>query len=69
MVIVALLRYYLTKMMNAPDNVLLKKANMSFESLKKTLFEVDADMNKEVGQDAIDLSKVLTNVKEDVKDK
>ena len=46
MVIVALLRYYITKIMNAPDNPLLKKANLSFNALKKTMFEVDADMSK-----------------------
>ena len=47
MMIVGLLRFYITKLMNAPDNPLLKKASVSHKTLKKTLLEGDADMTKE----------------------
>ena len=68
MIIVALLRYYITKLMYAPDNALLHPANLSFRALKKTIFEKLADFTKEdPGQ--IDIIQVLDQVKSDVKDK
>eukprot|EP00347_Sterkiella_histriomuscorum_P016616 403352504 len=67
MIIVALLRYYITKLMYAPDNALLQPANLSFRALKKTIFEKLADFTKEdPGQ--IDVIQVLDQVKSDVKD-
>ena len=50
-----MLRYFLTKMMNAPDNPLLKKASLSFKALKNTFFEVDVDDSKPDKADEIDV--------------
>lgn len=47
MFIVGLLRFYITKIMNFPDNPLFKKASVSYRLLKNTMFERDADVNKE----------------------
>lgn len=47
MLIVALLRYYATKLMYSPDNPVLAKASMSIKSLKNTFFEKYADFTKE----------------------
>ena len=47
MFIVGLLRFYVTKIMNFPDNPLLKKVSISHRVLKKTIFEKDADTAKE----------------------
>lgn len=51
MFLVGLLRFYITKIMAFPDNPLLKRASLSFNVLKKTLFENDADMAKEPPQE------------------
>ena len=69
MLIVALLRFYVTKLMNAPDNPLLKKANLSYKTLKNTLFEKDADLSKEDAPGRIDVDRALATIKDDVKDK
>jgi hypothetical protein len=55
--------------MNAPDNPLYKKASVSHRLLKKTIFEKDADLNKEVNEEPFDINKALDSVKDDVKDK
>lgn len=47
MIIVALLRYYITKLMYAPDNPLPHPAQLSFRALKKTVFEKLADFTKD----------------------
>jgi len=39
MLIVGLLRYYITKLMNATDNPLLQKATVSLKALKHTMLE------------------------------
>lgn len=68
MVIVALLRYYITKIMYAPDNAVLQPAVLSFKALKKTIFEKLADFTKdEPGE--INVIQLLEGVKSDVKDK
>jgi hypothetical protein len=51
MFIVALLRYYITKLMNAPDNSLLNKASISYKALKNTILENHADMIKDSPDD------------------
>lgn len=47
MTIVTLLRYFVTKLMYAPDSPLLKKASLSFKVLRGTSLEQYADPNKE----------------------
>lgn len=67
MVIVALLRYYVTKIMYAPDNALLHPVQMSYKALKKTIFEKLTDFTKdEPGE--INVIKLLDDVKSEVKD-
>ena len=68
MVIVALLRYYVTKIMYSSDNQVLQPANMSFKALKKTIFEKLADFTKE-DPGEINILQVLDSVKGEVKDK
>ncbi len=67
MVIVALLRYYITKMMYAPDNLCLQPAVLSFRALKKTIFEKLADFTKD-DPGEINVLQLLESVKSDVKD-
>ena len=43
MLLVALLRYYATKIMYQPDNLLLQPTQLSFKALKKTIYEKLAD--------------------------
>jgi hypothetical protein len=69
MFIVGLLRFYVTKLMNAPDNPLLNKASVSHKALKKTLFERDADLTKEAIEEEFDINKALDGIKDDIKDK
>ena len=69
MFIVGMLRYYITKLMYAPDSPLLNPASVSHKSLKGTMLEGQADLNKEVQEEAFDISKALDNIKADVKDK
>lgn len=47
MFIVGLLRFYITKIMNMPDNPLTKKASLSYNVLKGTMLERDADSAKD----------------------
>ena len=47
MFFISILRIYITKLMAAPDTPLLKKASVSFDVLRRTLFEKDADIAKE----------------------
>jgi hypothetical protein len=69
MLIVALLRYYVTKIMYAPDNPTLNKASMSISSLKNTFFEKFADFSKEDPATQFDVIKAIEEeVKSDVKD-
>ena len=67
MVIVALLRYYVTKIMYAPDNALLQPVAMSYRSLKKTIFEKLTDFTKD-DPGEVNVLKLLEDVKSDFKD-
>ena len=69
MFIVALLRFYITKLMNAPDNPLLKKASIGYKVLKNTLLVRDADINREYPEREFDLNKALDEIKDDVREK
>ena len=69
MLIVALLRYYITKIMYATDTPLLQKASLSYKVLKHTLFERYADIHKEPVDKEFDITKALEEVKDEVKDK
>lgn len=51
MMIVAVLRYYITKLMYQPDSPLLHKASLSHKVLKQTLLERYADLGKEPNQE------------------
>ncbi len=67
MVLVALLRYYITKMMQTNDNPVLQPIRLSFFALKKTIFEKMADFTKdEPGE--INVIKLLDDIKPEVKD-
>lgn len=68
MVIVALLRYYVTKIMYAPDNALLQPVLLSFKALKKTIFEKMTDFTKEEPGE-INVLKLLDDIKAETKDK
>lgn len=69
MFLVALLRFYITKLMISTDNPNLKKASISYRALKNTIIEKDADVTKEPLEGEFDLSKALDEIKEDIKDK
>lgn len=69
MFLVALLRFYITKLISSPDNPNLKKASISYKALKNTIIEKDADITKEPLEGEFDLSKALDEIKEDIKDK
>lgn len=67
MILVSLLRYFVTKIMYAPDSPLLQKVQLSHRTLKKTMLEKLADFGKDQapGTD-LDIPKVLeTNIKQD----
>jgi hypothetical protein len=68
MVIVALCRFYITKIMYQPDNPVLHQANMSFKALKKTVFEKLANFTLDEPTD-FDVYKALDSIKSDVKDR
>ena len=69
MFIVAMLRYYITKLMYGSDNPLLQKASISYKVLKNTMLEGYADHSKEPVEGQFDITKALDEVKDDVKDK
>lgn len=69
MFIVGLLRFYITKLMNMPDNPLTKKISISHRVLKKTMFEKDADMTKQPLEEEFKLDAALDAIKDDVKNK
>jgi hypothetical protein len=69
MLLVALLRYYVTKLMYQPDNLLLAPTQLSFKALKKTMYEKLADFSKEPPAE-VDVYKLLEEqVKPDIKNK
>ena len=47
MVLVSVLRFYVTKLMYAQDSPLLQKVQMSHKTLKKTMYESIADFSKD----------------------
>ena len=58
MLLVSILRFFITKIMYAPDNPVLNKVGLTFKALKKTIFEKQADFTKdETGE--IDVTKVI----------
>lgn len=60
MVLVSLLRYFVTKLMYSPDSPALGKVALSFKTLKRTLFEKEADMTKDEAPGlTLDLPKIL----------
>lgn len=59
MFLVALLRYYATKIMYQPDSPLLHPTLLSIRALKKTLFEKLADFTKEPPQGEVDVYKLI----------
>lgn len=68
MILVALLRFHVTKWMYAPDNQLIHPVSLSLRALKKTIFEKLTDFTKE-DPGAIDVAKVLADIKSDIKDR
>ncbi len=69
MLIVALLRYYVTKIMYATDSPLLKPASISYKVLRNSIFEKFADIRKEPNEEQFDITKAFDEVKDDIKDK
>ena len=69
MLLVTLLRYYVTKIMYTPSSPLLEKLYISYKLLRKTVFEKYADIRKEPNEKEFDLTKALEEIKDDVKDK
>ena len=70
MVIVSLLRFFVTKLMYSPDSPALAKVAISHKTLKKTLFESQADFTKDEapGLD-LDVPKALEDgIKSDAKE-
>ena len=60
MVIVSLLRFFVTKLMNSADSPLLQKASLSIRTLKKTILEKDANFDKDEAPGlTLDIPKVL----------
>jgi hypothetical protein len=60
MVIVSLLRFFVTKLMNSADSPLLQKAQLSIRTLKKTILEKEANFDKDEAPGlALDIPKVL----------
>jgi hypothetical protein len=47
MVLVSLLRFFVTKLMYSPDSPALHQVSLSHKTLKKTVFEGQADFNKD----------------------
>jgi hypothetical protein len=47
MVLVSILRYFVTKLMYSPDSPALQKVQLSHKTLKKTIFERDANFEKD----------------------
>jgi len=66
MFFVTILRFYLTKILNAKSNPLTEDCSISQKTLKNTMFELDADMSRELPEGTIDLNKSLESIKPDV---
>lgn len=66
MFFVTILRFYLTKILNAKSNPLTEDCSISQKTLKNTMFELDADMNRELPEGTIDLNKSLESIKPDI---
>lgn len=60
MVIVSLLRFFITKIMYSPDSPALAKVQLSHRTLKKTIFEKQANFEKDDAPGLeLDLPKLL----------
>lgn len=59
MVGVQLLRITAMRYLNAPSNKLLNPARVSYRTLQGTYFEKDADMQRELPDEPIDVKKCL----------
>jgi hypothetical protein len=70
MILVSVLRYFITKLMYAPDSPLLAKVNLSIRTLKKTILEKQADFTKdEAPGTELDLPKILEEkIKPDIRE-
>ena len=70
MILVSILRYFVTKLMHSPDSALLGKVQISHRTLKKTILEKQADFTKDVSPGLeLDLPKILEEkVKTDLKE-
>lgn len=68
MFLVTYLRFYMTKVLNAPSNPMTEKASISFRNLRGTMLEHKADANKQDRSDAeVDLNACLGKIKADNK--
>ena len=63
MFIVAIIRYYVTKLMYAPESPQLEKAKISHECLKGTLLQNDADFQKTKPDDDFEISEIIKKIK------
>ncbi len=70
MILVSILRYFVTKLMYSPDSPLIAKVLISHRTLKKTMLEKQADFSKDSAPGLeLDLPKILEEkVKPDIKE-
>jgi hypothetical protein len=68
MFLVAYFRFYFIKVLNRQSNPMLEKPSISFRTLRGTMLESKADVDKKVSNsEEIDITQVLEKVKPDVK--
>ena len=59
MLCMQLLRFMAMRWMNEPKNKLLDRAKMSYTTLRDTIFEADADKDRRLPNEPIDMIKLL----------
>jgi len=69
MIIVQFIRFYITKLLSAPDSSLLKQANLSREALSGTIFANQANPAKDPLEEPFDVQKTMESIKEETRDK
>ena len=69
MFLVNYFRFYMTVVLNSSSNPLLESANLSYKTLRDTILQHKADMNKEPKDedDEVDINKSISKIKDDLK--
>jgi len=68
MAFIQLLRIHGIKMMNEPKNALLDPVKVSFKTLQGTIFQDDADADRELPEGQIDIGECLKNIEPNVRE-